>query len=156
MRRQFRFLHNLRPSAVALVLAAGAVTAGCSEELTKHGHLFRENDVQTIQPGMGQDQVRMSLGSPTTTTTSGAGNVYYYISSTTKKMAFLKPSEVDRQVMAVYFTPQGAVERVANYGLKDGKVFDFVSNTTPAPGVRDEGILKQLFRSLGTRQVFGQ
>jgi outer membrane protein assembly factor BamE (lipoprotein component of BamABCDE complex) len=67
----------------------------------------------------------------------------------------MKPTEVDRQVMAVYFAPTGTVERVANYGMKDGKVFDFVSRTTPAPGGKDDGMLKQLFRNLGTKQIFG-
>ena len=170
MRRQLSFRHTLRPSdtgttgdtgaalarfAVALALAVCLATAGCAEQVTTHGHLFRENDVQTVQPGMGQDQVKMSLGSPTTTTTSGTGNVYYYISSTTKQAAFFKPTETDRQVMAVYFTSSGAVDHVANYGMKDGKVFDYITSTTPAPGAKDEGLLKQLFRNLGTKQIFG-
>ncbi|HML44913.1 MULTISPECIES: outer membrane protein assembly factor BamE [Hyphomicrobium] len=130
--------------------------AACSEQITKHGHLFRETDIAQVQPGMGQEQVRMILGTPTTTTTSGNGSVYYYISSTEKKTAFLKGDEVDRQVLAVYFTPAATVDRVANYGLKDGKVFDFVSRTTPAPGGKEDGLIKQLFRNLGTKQIFGE
>ena len=170
MRRQLSFRHKLRPSdtgttgdasktyarfTVAATLIICLAMDGCAEQVTKHGHLFRENVVQTVQPGIGQDQVKMSLGSPTTTTTSGAGNVYYYISSTTKQAAFFKPTETDRQVMAVYFTPSGAVDHVANYGMKDGKVFDYITSTTPAPGAKDEGLLKQLFRNLGTKQIFG-
>jgi outer membrane protein assembly factor BamE (lipoprotein component of BamABCDE complex) len=65
-------------------------------------------------------------------------------------------NEVDRQVLAVYFTPQATVDRVANYGMKDGKVFDFVSRTTPAPGGSEDGLIKQLFRNLGTKQIFGE
>ncbi len=151
-----RFVRGLRPAwIVPLTLTVCLITAGCAEQVTTHGHLFREADAQSVQPGMGQDQVRMSLGSPTTTTTSGMGNVYYYISSTSKQAAFFKPTETDRKVMAIYFTPQGTVDRVANYGMKDGKVFDYISNTTPAPGAKDDGILKQLFRNLGTKQIFG-
>jgi hypothetical protein len=41
---------------------------------------------------------------------------------------------------------------VAHYGLKDGKVFDYVKQQTPSPA-RDEGLLKQLFRNLGTKQL---
>jgi outer membrane protein assembly factor BamE (lipoprotein component of BamABCDE complex) len=116
---------------------------------------MRETDLAQVQPGMGQDQVKLILGTPTTTTTSGTGNVYYYISSTTSQTSFFTPKETDRQVAAIYFTPQGGVDRVANYGLKDGKVFDFISRTTPAPGGKDDGLLKQLFRNLGTKQIFG-
>jgi len=54
-------------------------------------------------------------------------------------------------VVAVYFSSLGSVDRVAQYGLKDGKVFDYVKNETPAHA-RDEGILKALFRNLGIKQ----
>jgi outer membrane protein assembly factor BamE (lipoprotein component of BamABCDE complex) len=138
-----------------LLAASLFVLAGCSETITRHGHQFREADIQQVQPGMGQEQVRLALGTPTTTTTTGAGNAYYYISSTSSQTSFLLPKETDRQVVAVYFTPTGTVERVANYGLKDGKVFDFISRTTPAPGAQDEGLLKQMFRNLGKKQIFG-
>ncbi len=139
----------------AAALMAALSLGACSEQITKHGHLFRETDIAQVQPGMGQEQVRLILGTPTTTTTSGNGSVYYYISSTEKRVAFMSGNEVDRQVLAVYFTPTQTVERVANYGLKDGKVFDFVSRTTPAPGGKEDGIIKQLFRNLGTKQIFG-
>jgi outer membrane protein assembly factor BamE (lipoprotein component of BamABCDE complex) len=148
---------SLRKRLVAVaVVFSGCALAGCADQITKHGHLFRETDLTSVQPGMGQDQVKMALGSPTTTTTTGSGNVYYYISSTMQQTAFMKPKETDRQVMAVYFTPEGTVDKVANYGLKDGKVFDYMSGSTPAPGGNDEGILKQLFRNLGKQTLFGQ
>jgi hypothetical protein len=34
-------------------------------------------------------------------------------------------------------------------------VFDYVSRTTPAPGGKDVGIVTQLFRNLGQKQIFG-
>lgn len=149
-RRAGRTLCLLFASAATIGLAA------CSPNVMKHGHQFRENDIQQVQPGMSQDQVKLALGSPATTATVNNGAAYYYISSTTNQVAFLLPKEVDRQVLAVYFNPLGTVERVANYGMKDGKVFDFVSKTTPAPGVGDDGLLKQLFRNLGKKQLFGE
>lgn len=141
----------LMPALIAMTVL---VTA-CSEQIIKRGHQFRESDIAQIQPGMGQEQVRLILGSPTTTTSIGGGSAYYYISSTERQVAFMKPSEYERQVLAVYFTPTATVDRVANYGMQDGKVFDFVSRTTPAPGGKEDGLLKQLFRNLGTKQIFG-
>lgn len=143
-----------RSAGTGLVLFA-VLLGGCAEQVTKHGQLFRETDVQQIQPGMGQEQVRLALGTPTTTTTTGSGQVFYYISSTTSQKAFMAPSEVDRKVLAVYFTETAMVDRVANYGLQDGKVFDFISRTTPAPGGKEDGVLKSLFRNLGQKQIFG-
>ena len=108
--------------------------------------------MQQVQAGMSQEQVKASLGTPATTATVGTGSAYYYISSTTTQTSFFNPTEVDRQVVAVYFGPQGSVERLANYSMKDGKVFDTVSRTTPHHA-RDEGILKSLFRNLGVKQL---
>jgi outer membrane protein assembly factor BamE (lipoprotein component of BamABCDE complex) len=139
-----------------MLACSTALLGACSEQVTKHGQLFRESDLSQVQPGMGQEQVKLALGTPTTTTTTGAGNVYYYISYTEAQTAFFSPTETDRQVLAVYFTPTGTVDHVANYGLKDGKVFDFVSRTTPAPGGKEDGIIKQLFRNLGQKQIFGE
>jgi len=141
--------------AVAIAMAAALALSACAESLTKHGHHFRDNDLQQIQSGMSVEQVRLTLGSPTTTSALGAGQAFYYISSTSAQSSFFLPRETDRQVVAVYFNQGGIVDRVANYGLKDGKVFDFISATTPAPGARDEGLLRSLFRNLGSRQVFG-
>jgi outer membrane protein assembly factor BamE (lipoprotein component of BamABCDE complex) len=128
---------------------------GCGGTITRHGQIFTETDLQAVQPGMSQDQVRAALGTPATTAVVGDGRAFYYISSTDKQASFFLPTEQDRQVVAVYFNGGGTVDRVANYGLKDGKVFDFVSRTTPAPGGKDEGILQQLFRNLGKQQLFG-
>jgi outer membrane protein assembly factor BamE (lipoprotein component of BamABCDE complex) len=153
---QRRSTAGIRPVSLALVLAPALLLGACAEQITKRGQHFRENDIRQVQPGLGKEQVRAILGTPTSTTTTNSGKVYYYISSVEKKSAFFTPSEVDRKVLAVYFTPVGTVERVANYGLQDGKVFDFVSRTTPAPGGHEDGLIKQLFRNLGTKQIFGE
>lgn len=141
-----------------LIATLTLAVAGCAEQVLKHGQHFKPSDLQQVQSGMSKDQVQLSLGTPSTTTTATAtgGDVHYYISSTSTQTAFFKPTEVDRQVVAVYFDPGGTVERVAQYGLKDGKVFDFISRKTPAPGGKEEGILKALFRNLGQRQLFGE
>lgn len=136
-------------AGTALTLALGL--AACGETITKHGHQFQENDLKSITSGMSQDQVRTTLGTPTTTATVGTGSAFYYISSTESQTSFFKPVEKDRKVLAVYFNQLGSVDRVAQYGIKDGKVFDYASQKTPTPS-RDEGLLKALFRNLGAKQ----
>lgn len=142
----------LRRAALATLVIA-ALAAGCSTTVTKHGQLLSDQDVAQIQSGMHQDQVKNVLGTPTTTAAFGRGNAYYYISSTMSQTSFYLPSETDRRVVAIYFTNANLVDRVANYGLKDGKVFDFLSRTTPSVNNADEGILKALFRNLGQKQL---
>ena len=135
-------------------VAAALMLSACVSTINKHGHQFQETDIAQIQPGMSQEAVRGVLGTPATMSPVGTGNAFYYIGSTTKQAAFFAPEEVDRKVLAIYFNQAGSVERVAHYGLKDGKVFDFVKRQTPTH-VRDEGILQMLFRNLGKKQFFG-
>jgi outer membrane protein assembly factor BamE (lipoprotein component of BamABCDE complex) len=142
----------VRPLLAVVVLSAVVASAACSPTVTRHGHHFTETDATQIGPGLRQEQVKGVLGTPTTTATVGGGSAFYYISSTTSQTAFFKPSEVDRKVLAVYFTPLGAVDRVANYGLKDGKVINYASDTTKH-SAKDESILRALFRNLGTKQL---
>ena len=112
-------------SLVLAALIAVSLTA-CVESITKHGHQFHEGDIGQVSPGMSQEQVRTVLGTPTTTAAVGTGSAFYYISSTQGQTTFLTPKEKDRRVVAVYFGQMGSVDRVAQYGLKDGKVFDYV------------------------------
>lgn len=140
---------------IGAAVVIGLVTSACGTTVTRHGHQFQESDLQQVSAGMSQDQVRTALGTPATTSAFGQGQAYYYISSTTSQTAFLEAKEVDRQIVAVYFSQSGSVERVANYGLKDGKVFDTISRTTPSANTNEDGILRQLFRNLGQRQIFG-
>jgi outer membrane protein assembly factor BamE (lipoprotein component of BamABCDE complex) len=138
----------------AVIAVSGIGLAGCAPTVTRHGHHFQDNDIQQVQTGMSSGQVMGLLGSPTTTATVGGSQTLYYISSTEKQTAFFAPEETERKVLAVYFTPLGAVERVSQYGLKDGKVINFSANQTPN-SARDENVIKQLFRKLGTKQLFG-
>ena len=48
-------------------------------------------------------------------------------------------------MLTVYFDGKLKVERVANYGLQDGKVFDFISRTTPTSG-QEQSVLGNLLR----------
>ena len=74
------------------------------------------------------------LGTPSTVATV-SGEVFYYISQRAEQsLAFLPQKVTNQRVIAVYFDRERRVERLANYGLKDGKVFDFVSRTTPSGG----------------------
>jgi outer membrane protein assembly factor BamE (lipoprotein component of BamABCDE complex) len=142
-------------SALGLAALLSLALTACGETITKHGHHFQENDLKQVSSGMSQEQVKAALGTPTTTATVGSGSAYYYISSTQGQTSFFKPVEKDRKVLAIYFNQLGSVDRVSHYGIKDGKVFDYARQKTPTPS-RDEGILKALFRNLGTKQLGGE
>jgi outer membrane protein assembly factor BamE (lipoprotein component of BamABCDE complex) len=132
-----------RPRTVlaAAILSIGA--AGCISTESQHGYMVPEFAVEQVPVGSSKDQVLIALGSPSTTENFG-GEAFYYISQTRKQAAaFLPDKVVSQRVLAVYFDGDDKVTRIADYGLKDGQAFDFVSRTTPTAG-KDENFLNQV------------
>ena len=121
---------------VALAAALSLPLAGCLgyDGEIQSGYVADERLLEQVRTGSSAEQVLVVLGTPSTTSTIG-GSVWYYISQKAQRpVAFMQPKIVDRRIFAVYFDKNKKVERVANYGLQDGQVFDFVTRTTPAAG----------------------
>jgi outer membrane protein assembly factor BamE (lipoprotein component of BamABCDE complex) len=117
------------------------------ETLTQ-GYVIDQQAVDSVPVGSSREQVLLALGTPSTKATFD-NEAFYYISQTRKRyVAFDKPHLVDQKVLAVYFGDDGRVTQIANYGLKDGKVFDFISRTTPTGG-KDQNFLSQLITGAG-------
>jgi outer membrane protein assembly factor BamE (lipoprotein component of BamABCDE complex) len=140
------------PKLAALLLGTAALTACGAAQIDRHGHVFIDVDLDQIQRGMSKEEVQTVLGSPDTTSAIG-GDAYYYISTTQKTIAFLKPYEIDRQVVAVYFDGSDSVEQVAQYGLKDGIVVNHYRGETPARG-KDLTFVEQMFGNISQRRMF--
>ena len=123
-----------RAAATALALAAlAAPLGGCITQVYQRGYLLPEGALDQIPLGASQEQVLIVLGTPSTVATI-SGEVFFYISQRTEQTSFLPQKETDRRIIAVYFDKSRKVERLANYGMKDGKLFDYVSRSTPSGG----------------------
>jgi outer membrane protein assembly factor BamE (lipoprotein component of BamABCDE complex) len=148
--------HNMRGveklglKRVMLAAAAGAalMLAGCGEEQFARGYVIDENLVAQVKVGDSAEQVVTALGTPSTTSTVGSQSYYYISQQASRSFSFQNPSVTDQRVLAIYFGKSGKVERIANYGLKDGVIFDFLGNTTPTAG-NDQNLLSQIFGLFG-------
>jgi outer membrane protein assembly factor BamE (lipoprotein component of BamABCDE complex) len=137
-----------RTLAAALVLALPL--AGCFSETFQKGYIVPEGALEQIPIGASQEQVLIVLGTPSTVATV-SGEAFYYISQRAERpIAFMPQEVVDQRVVAVYFDKGRRVERLANYGMKDGRVFDFISRTTPTAG-RELNYLQALFQGMQFR-----
>ena len=137
----------LLPTAL---FGAALLLAGCGgfSESYQRGYVLPEGALEQIPIGAPQEQVLIVLGTPSTVATV-SGEAFYYISQKTERAVAFLPREIkDQRVIAVYFDKDRKVERLANYGMKDGKVFDFVSRTTPAGG-EELNYLTYLFKIFG-------
>jgi outer membrane protein assembly factor BamE (lipoprotein component of BamABCDE complex) len=99
------------------------------------GYQIDESTIAQVKVGATTKPEALALlGTPSTTSTIG-GDAWYYIGQKMKhSLEFMPVQMTDQHVLAVYFAKDGKVDRIANYGMKDGKVFDFVSRTTPTGG----------------------
>ncbi len=116
------------------IFALALALSGCSGETFQRGYVLPEGALEQIPLGASQEQVLLVLGTPSTVATV-SGEAFYYISQKADRpVAFMNGKVTDQRVIAVYFDRDRKVQRLAEYGMKDGHVFDFVSRTTPTSG----------------------
>ena len=131
-------------AAIALLCAA---LGGCAGEQFQKGYILPQGALEQIPIGASQDQVLIVMGTPSTVATLD-GEVFYYISQRAdRRLAFMNQRITDQRVIAIYFDKNRQVKRLANYGLQDGKIFDFISRTTPTSG-QDMSYLTPLIKLL--------
>ena len=143
-----RVTNRLRLAAtVALVCM---MLGACTGEQFQKGYILPPGALEQIPIGASQDQVLIVMGTPSTVATL-SGEVFYYISQRSeRKVAFMQQQVIDQRVIAIYFDKNRTVTRIANYGLQDGKIFDFISRTTPTSG-QEMSYLTPIFKILSPR-----
>ena len=137
----------LRKLIIAAALASPL--AGCLnyDSDLQRGYVVDEKLLGQVKPGEAAEKVLSIMGTPSTTSTVG-GDAWYYVSQKVEqRLEFLRPQVTDQRVLAIYFTKQKKVERLANYGLEDGKVFDFITRTTPTAGA-DQSFVRNVLKNL--------
>jgi outer membrane protein assembly factor BamE (lipoprotein component of BamABCDE complex) len=151
MRRYHPLLVRL---ATATVLASSVAACNGVGEEFQRGYVVDEQAISQVKKGMSAEQVLQTLGTPSTVSTVGNRNWYYISQKSRRSLQFMGEQVVDQQVTAVYFDKGLRVERVALYGLQDGRVFDFISRTTPAGG-EEASFIGQIFRGASSFNPFG-
>jgi outer membrane protein assembly factor BamE (lipoprotein component of BamABCDE complex) len=131
-------VRSYRTRAVAALVAAaiGLSLTACGEfsQVYRRGYIVPEGALEQLPLGASQEQVLIVLGTPSTVATV-SGEAFYYISQRAEQpLAFMTPAVTNQRVIAVYFDKTRRVERIADFGMKDGKVFDFIGRTTPTTG----------------------
>jgi outer membrane protein assembly factor BamE (lipoprotein component of BamABCDE complex) len=145
MRKPQKNIATGRVKAAVGVALLSLALAGCQGEVIARGYQLDERALEQIKVGSSAEQVLLVLGTPSTTSTVG-GQTYYYISQRlTRRAEFLGERVADQRVLAVHLDKNKKVERIANYGLKDGVVFDFISRTTPTAG-EELSFVRQILR----------
>jgi outer membrane protein assembly factor BamE (lipoprotein component of BamABCDE complex) len=148
--------------AVLIAIGAGIVTSGCSgggvtgftlptssglNEEIQRGFVMDDEAIAKIKTGMDVQAVLNVLGTPSTTSTVGNKTFYYIAQTVRRRFQFQRLEVVDQKVLTLTFNKSFKLERIANYGLQDGVIFDFISRTTTSGG-EEQSFLRNLFRGV--------
>ena len=138
-----------RRRLLGLAVAAPLVAAaGCTRMYRHHGYVPPEDELAMVVVGQThQGELESLIGRP------GAeglltGSAWFYVGSRWETYGMRPPVEVDRQVVAISFDPNGVVSNVERFGLERGRVVVLSQRVTDS-GVSGAGVLRQLFRNVG-------
>lgn len=132
----------------ATLLATLLLVAACTEQFRNHGYVPSDADLAAIVVGSDtRDSVRQTIGAPTSGGLLDGGD-YYYVRSRMRHYAMREPEVVDRQVVAVSFTPGGVVANIERFDLSNGRIVPLSRRVTTTT-VTNNSFLWQLLASIG-------
>lgn len=147
--------HNIENSIINIMKKPIAILslillASCLTQNEKRGYSFELSDYQLAKEGISsQDLVIKMMGSPTFIAEDRDGNeLWIYFSEDVRKLLFLKPKILNRQVMAISFDNTGIVSKINNYSLKDENNVKFITSYTEVKSSK-KGFWSQIFGNIG-------
>ena len=137
--------HNIIFSTLTGVLLLSA----CSTEIFNRteGNMPSKSDILEIKQGMSQEDVRELLGSPSAIS-SLDHRTWIYMNSTMKRMAFYEPEELERNVVAIEFDPEGKVIKLIELTKDNGKNIVISKDETPVMGT-EQTFMEKYFGGVG-------
>ena len=146
----------------AILLGFGIALSGCNPVLRTHGYIATEDKPQAVEPQSDtKASVLARLGNPSIKGTFSEEletDTWYYMTSVRQRVAYLRPLVEERAITAISFNKDGQVQKVAEYGIEDGRYVNYVDRKTPTRG-RELTVLEQIFGTIGrlpTQQIGGQ
>lgn len=131
----------------ALVLAVSGLVA-CVPTFRNHG--YAPTDTELLEVIVGVDSrasVEEVIGLPSTQGVLNESG-FYYLSSRRRHFGARAPQEIDRQLVAISFDPDGIVTNIERFGMQDGRVVPLSRRVTDS-AVQNTTFLRQLLGNIG-------
>lgn len=143
---------STRSVKLLAIAAIGLSLSACNPILRTHGYVATEEKPQAVEPNVDtKASVIARLGNPSVKGTFDediASDTWYYMNSVRQRFAYLRPIVEERTITAISFNEDGQVQKVAEYGIEDGRYVNFSDRKTPTRG-RELSVLEQIFGSVG-------
>ena len=130
------------------------LTSACSSDLflVHNGNMPAQEKVDEIRLGQSKQDVMNILGAPSLTT-GLSDDHWIYMASTTKKVAFFRPEELERKVLAISFD-NNQISKIEKLNLADGNKLPIDTDTTQTTE-QEQGFFRKYFGGVGTYMPFG-
>lgn len=132
-----------------LTMFLGLTVSACAPVIQNHGNKPSQDVLELIEPKVQtKNDVLAMLGSPSSITMFEE-ETWLYISSKREQVAFFKPDELEREVVAITF--DGNTEKVSNVitaTKEDGAHIVISAKETPTSG-HSFTFLEQMFGNVG-------
>lgn len=137
-----------------LSLALAAFLSACSSDLflTHNGNMPSNERIAQLKLGDTKEQVVRTLGAPSSVV-SFDKNTWIYMSSSIKRVAFMEPEEVSRDVLTIEFNNEGKVSNIERLTKADGKDIAVSTDATQSQG-HDVGFFEKYFGGVGGYSPF--
>ena len=135
-------------------LCALLICTGCSSDvfLDHNGSMPADEKIALVHNGQTKEEVHQILGAPSLTT-GLSDDHWIYMSSTIKRVAFMRPTEIDRQILAITFD-NNQVSKIDTRTMADGNNIAIDTDETSAAD-RKQGFFQKYFGGVGTYMPFG-
>jgi outer membrane protein assembly factor BamE (lipoprotein component of BamABCDE complex) len=131
-----------------LVLSFTLVIAACTPIFSNHGYLPTDEDLAVLQVGVDtRESVATTIGQPAASGLLG-DEAWFYVQSRWRTVGAAQPVEIDRQVLAISFDPDGTVANIERFGLEKGQIVP-LSRRVTTTNIRGKGVLAQVFGNIG-------
>lgn len=139
-------------SFLSLVLAA--LLSACSNDmfLTHNGNMPSNERIAQLKLGDTKEQVVRTLGAPSSVV-SFDKNTWIYMSSSIKRVAFMEPEEVNRDILTIEFNNEGRISNIERLTKADGKEIAVSTDATKSQG-HDVGFFEKYFGGVGGYSPF--
>lgn len=132
--------------ALAAAVSGPLFLTSCTEPPMTRGYVLDDRSLDQIKVGSSAQQVILVMGTPSVVSTVGGKGYYYVSQKLSQPYQFMDQKITDQRVLAIHLDAKDKVAKIANYGMEDGKLFDFISRTTPSGG--DElSFVRQLLKA---------
>jgi outer membrane protein assembly factor BamE (lipoprotein component of BamABCDE complex) len=139
-------------SLMTLALIAVLGLAACAPVYRNHGYVPPDLDLAQVVVGQTtMDDLPALIGRPSAQgLLTGSG--WYYVGSRWRRYGPAASKEVERQVVAISFTPTGVVSNVERFGQERGRVVSLSRRVTEG-SVIEVSLIGQLLGNLGNFQA---